>query len=86
MTYPYTIYTWDKFILKCTYSFSLTSFGPEMNKYGMCMTNAIVINMLKTILALYTVHTTDLCNGYRTAINRSDVNNTTSHTLIKLQI
>lgn len=53
-------------------------------KYGMCTINANVINMLRTILALYTVHTTDLCNGYRTAINRSDVNITTNHTLVKL--
>lgn len=60
--------------------------GSTITKYGMCMTNANVINMLRTILALYTVHTTDLCNGYRTAINRSDVNTTTSHTLVKLHI
>jgi len=60
--------------------------GPAMTKYGICMINAIVINIPSTILALYTVHTTDLCNGYRTAIKRSDVNSTTSHTLIKLQI
>lgn len=42
--------------------------------------------MNSTILALYTVHITDLCNGYRTAIKRSDVNTTTSHTLMKLHI
>lgn len=57
-----------------------------MTKYGICTIIANVINTLKTILALYTVHTTDLCNGYRTAIKRSDVNTTTSHTLIKLHI
>lgn len=57
-----------------------------MTKYGKCTIIANVINMLKTILALYTVHTTDLCNGYRTAIKRSDVNTTTSHTLIQLHI
>lgn len=57
-----------------------------MTKYGICTIIANAINMLKTILALYTVHTTDLCNGYRTAIKRSDVNTTTSHTLIKLHI
>lgn len=49
------------------------------------MINANIINMLTTILALYNVHTTDVCNGYRTAIKRSDVNITTSHTLIKLK-
>jgi len=60
--------------------------GSEITKYGICTINANVINMLSTILALYTVHITDLCNGYRTAIKRSDVNTTTSHTLIKLHI
>jgi len=62
------------------------SLGPEITKYGICTINANVINMLSTILALYTVHITDLCSGYRTAIKRSDVNTTTSHTLIKLHI
>lgn len=58
--------------------------GCTIIKYGTCVINANIINRLTTILALYTVHTTVLCNGYRTAIKRSDVNITTSHTLIKL--